>query len=259
MAIKRGTETVDPSKLLNGFTAPINAVVVGAAGGIGGAVLQQVAQCPHVANVLALSRQPDDSGGKVIHHNLDITDDASVARAADLAKEKFGVVHLVFVATGLLHDDDVQPEKALRQLDVDAMARAFAVNATGPSLVAKYFAPLLPRQGKSVFAAISARVGSIADNGLGGWYAYRASKAALNQLIRTTAIEIARKHPDAVFLSLHPGTTDTKLSQPFQAGVPDNKLFTPHYSANRMLQVITQATPADSGKLIAWDGEMLPY
>jgi len=117
----------------------------------------------------------------------------------------------------------------------------------------------MPREGKTAFAAISARVGSITDNGLGGWYSYRASKAALNQLMRTTAIEVARKYKEAVFLALHPGTTETSLSKPFQSGVPKNKLFTPHYSANRMLQVIDQAEPRDSGKLIAWDGEVLPY
>ncbi len=259
MSIQRSTDTVDPSKLLTRFAGPINAVVIGATGGIGAAVLEQLRQCPHVARVAALSRTPGAPDEKVTHATIDITDEASVADAAALVKQTLGSVHLVFIATGLLHDGDLQPEKALRSLDAGHMAQVFAVNATGPALAAKHFAPLLPRTGKSVIAAISARVGSIADNGLGGWYAYRASKAALNQLMRTAAIEVARKHPDAVFLSLHPGTTDTKLSEPFQAGVPDGKLFTPHYSANRMLQVIDQATPADSGGLFAWDGEKLPY
>ncbi len=259
MAIEISSDTVDPSRLLTSLSNGLNAVVVGASGGIGAAVLQQLSQCPYVTRILALSRRPGMSTEAIVHHAIDVTDETSIATAAQVARTQLGDVHLIFVATGLLHDGDLQPEKALRQLSPEAMARAFAVNAAGPALVAKHFTPLLPRSGKSVFAAISARVGSIADNGLGGWYAYRASKAALNQLIRTTAIEVARKHPDAVFLALHPGTTDTDLSEPFQAGVPDGKLFTPAYSANRMLQVIDQATPADSGKLIAWDGAVLPY
>ena len=153
----------------------------------------------------------------------------------------------------------MKPEKALRSIDAESMARAFKINTAGPALIAKYFTPLMARSAKSVFAALSARVGSITDNHLGGWYSYRASKAALNQFIRTTAIEMARKRGETVFLSLHPGTTDTALSHPFQAGVPHGKLFTPHYSANRLLQVIDQASKEDSGALIAWNGELLPY
>ena len=153
----------------------------------------------------------------------------------------------------------MKPEKALRSFDAVNIIHALNINAVGPALFAKHFTPLMPKNAKSVFAALSARVGSITENSLGGWYSYRASKAALNQLIQTTAIEIARKNGNIVVLALHPGTTDTALSHPYQSGVPDGKLFTPHYSANRMLQLIDQSVPEDSGKFVAWDGRELPY
>lgn len=139
------------------------------------------------------------------------------------------------------------------------MARLYAINAIGPALIAKHMLPLLPRARKSVFAALSARVGSIADNRLGGWHGYRASKAALNQLIRTCAIEMAIKNKRAICVTLHPGTVDTRLSQPFQSGLAPERLFTPEVSAARLLDVIDALTPAHSGQLFAWDGQPIPF
>lgn len=179
---------------------------------------------------------------------VDITDEASIAAAAP----RIGPVDKVIVATGLLHDGAQPPEKSYRALDPAALARSFAVNAIGPALVAKHVLPLLPRDRRAVFAALSARVGSISDNRLGGWYAYRASKAALNQLIRTLAVELRRTHPLAICVGLHPGTVDTRLSAPFQRGVPD--LFTPERSAAALLGVLDGLTPEQSGRLWAWDG-----
>jgi NAD(P)-dependent dehydrogenase (short-subunit alcohol dehydrogenase family) len=138
------------------------------------------------------------------------------------------------------------------------MARVFAVNTIGPALVAKHFLPLLPRRGRSAFAAISARVGSIGDNRLGGWHSYRASKAALNMLLRNFAIELARRAPDAVCIGLHPGTVDTALSAPFRSRVAPDRLFTPARSAGHLLRVIEQATVADNGHVLAWDGARIP-
>jgi len=244
---------------MNSFDRPINAVVVGATGGIGGAVLELLDHCPNVQNIMALSRRPISNGQKIISMVLDIEDEETIAKAAEAAKDKFGEIHLVFVATGILHDDENQPEKTFRNLSPEWASRVFAINATGPMLIAKHFAPLFPRKGKSVFAAISARVGSITDNGLGGWYGYRASKAALNQFIKTLSIEVARKHSNAVCLVLHPGTVDTRLSTPFQSGVPSERLFTVEYSANRLLQIVDQADASETGQLVAWDGEQLPY
>lgn len=233
------------------FDAPFDAVVIGASGGIGAAVCSLLQESKRVGHILALSRSDPAN-------NIDLADEASIAAAAGRAAQ-LPNLRLVFVATGLLHDgDDLQPEKALRALDPAAMARNFAVNATGPALVLKHFAPLLPRQGKAVFAAISARVGSISDNRLGGWYSYRASKAALNMLLKTAAIELGRTRKELVVLGLHPGTVDTGLSKPFQSNVSEGKLFTPEQSARYLLEVIDGVTPEHSGSVLAWDAQTVP-
>lgn len=238
-----------------GFTGSIRAVVIGASGGIGAAVTHQLLADSGVTEVVALSRRPIAPAEKLRTGFLDLADEPSIADAAALA----GAVDLVFIASGLLHQDAVQPEKSWRALDPAAMARLFQVNAIGPALVAKHFLPRMPRQGRAVFAVLSAKVGSIADNRLGGWYGYRASKAALNQIVRTTAIELARSRPEAVCVALHPGTVDTPLSQPFQAGVAQGRLFSPAVAAGHLLHVLGELTPMDSGGLFAWDGQRLPY
>jgi NAD(P)-dependent dehydrogenase (short-subunit alcohol dehydrogenase family) len=163
----------------------------------------------------------------------------------------------VFIATGVLHSAGLNPEKANSQLSAEALTTAFAVNTIGPALVARALLPLMPRGRKTVLAALSARVGSIADNRLGGWHSYRASKAALNQLIHTMAIEQARRNPEQILLALHPGTVDSDLSKPFQKGV--KTLFTPEQSARHLLRVIDAATPAQSGLLLDWRGEVIAF
>jgi NAD(P)-dependent dehydrogenase (short-subunit alcohol dehydrogenase family) len=188
---------------------------------------------------------------------IDVTDEPRIVAAAEQARA-LGEVRLVIVASGILHGDGVRPEKHWGELDAAALSRVFAVNSIGPALVAKHFLPLLPRQGRSVFAAISARVGSIEDNRLGGWYAYRASKAALNMLLRNFAIELARRAPEAVCIGLHPGTVDTPLSKPFQGNVAPGKLFPPEVSATHLLRVIEEVDAADSGRVFAWDGSPIP-
>lgn len=234
------------------------AVVIGASGGIGAALAQQLASDPRFGRVLALSRRPlSYSEARLVAGSIDVTNEASVAAAAAAARE-LGDVRLVIVATGILHGNGFGPEKHWGALDGDALARSFAVNSIGPALVAKHFLPLLPRAGRSVFAALSARVGSIEDNRLGGWYSYRASKAALNMLLKTFAVELARRAPAAVCIGLHPGTVDTRLSQPFQENVAPGKLFTPEQSAGYLLQVIDRVTPDDSGRAFAWDGSVVP-
>lgn len=238
-----------------GFSTSIRAVVIGASGGIGGAVTRRLLADPGVMEVVALSRRPIAPADKLRTGVLDLADEPSIAEAAAMA----GTVDLVVVASGLLHQDAVQPEKSWRSLDPTAMARLFQVNATGPALVAKHFLPRMPRRGRAVFAALSAKVGSIADNRLGGWYGYRASKAALNQIVRTMAIELARSRPEAVCVALHPGTVDTPLSHPFQAAVAPDRLFSADLAAAHLLRVLGDVTPADSGGLFAWDGRRLPY
>jgi NAD(P)-dependent dehydrogenase (short-subunit alcohol dehydrogenase family) len=161
----------------------------------------------------------------------------------------------------MLHDASagVAPEKRLADVRPDALAASFAVNALGPLLVAKHFEPLIARREPVVFASLSARVGSIGDNRLGGWYAYRAAKAAQNMFTKTLAIEWARSRRNVVCVALHPGTTDTGLSRPFQSGVAPEKLFAPERTVRQLLDVIDQLTPADSGRFVAWDGSSIPW
>lgn len=213
----------------------MRAVVIGAGGGIGRALVDALVEEEN--DVVALTRA-----------DLDLIDEASIAAAAATV----AAADMVIVATGLLHDAEHGPEKALRDLDPAWLARQYAVNAIGPALVAKHFLPILPRAGRSVFAALSARVGSISDNRLGGWYGYRASKAALNQLIRTLAVEDKRRNDRGIVVALHPGTVDTKLSQPFQQSGRD--LFRPDRAAVQLLDVLDALRPTDSGRLFAWDG-----
>lgn len=232
------------------------AVVVGAGGGIGGAVLRRVVASGRYERVLALTRSGSARGGEPVA--FDLEDEASIAAAAARAEEG-PPVGLVFVATGLLHASGVQPERGLKAVDPGALARLFAVNAIGPALIAKHFTPLMPRRGRSVFAALSARVGSLGDNRLGGWHGYRASKAALNMLVRNVAIELARTHPEAVCALLHPGTVDTGLSAPFQRGVTEGGLFTPEFAAERLLAVLDGLSPEQTGGCWAWDGSPVPW
>lgn len=234
------------------------AVIIGASGGIGGALARAIAASCRYSTVHGISRSSRADENAIRFHVADITDEASVERAA----ASIGMaepVGLVIVASGVLYDTDIQPEKALKMIDPAAMARLFAVNAIGPAIVAKHFVPLLPRQGRSIFAVLSARVGSIEDNRLGGWYSYRASKAALNQVIRTLAIEVKRTRPEAIALSLHPGTVTTDLSKPFRSDETHAGLFAPDDAAANLLSVIENATSEQSGALLAWDGARIPY
>lgn len=246
--------------LIDTLTEPARVAVIGASGGIGAAVVDRLRSDARAGAVYALSRSPDpDAGGIVQPDRIDILDADSVRAAAERIAAD-GELDLVFVATGILHrGDSLQPEKRLRDIDAGAMAEVLRVNTIGPAIVARYFLPLMRRGSKSVFAAISARVGSIGDNRLGGWASYRASKAALNMLIKTFSIEHARTHPDGVCVALHPGTVDTDLSRPFQSRVPEGKLFTPGYSAERLLAVLDGLGPGDSGGVYAWDGSRIEY
>ena len=244
---------------LSTFSPAANVVVIGASGGIGSALCRALAGSESVGSVHALSRSKAAAPDTVIQpFTIDLLDEASIEAAAEHVS-KDASLDLVIVASGVLHDDKFQPEKLLRDLDADSMLDIFRSNTIGPALVAKHFLPRMRRQGKSVFAALSARVGSIDDNRLGGWVSYRASKAALNMTLKTFAVEHARRWPDGVIAALHPGTVDTELSKPFSSRVVPEKLFTPDVSAAHLLRVIDGLSAADSGGFFAWDGSPIPY
>ncbi|NET53570.1 MAG: SDR family NAD(P)-dependent oxidoreductase [Merismopedia sp. SIO2A8] len=168
-------------------------------------------------------------------------------------------LHLVVNCVGLLHEGTLQPEKSLRQINAEQLMQYFQVNSIGAVLLAKHLLPLFQHRDRSIFATISAKIGSIGDNRLGGWYGYRASKAALNMFMRTVAIEYHRKSPQSVVVLLHPGTTDTRLSQPFQRNVPPEKLFTVERTVSQLLAVIKKLDEEDSGGFFSWDGSRLPW
>ncbi|WP_262269693.1 SDR family NAD(P)-dependent oxidoreductase [Microvirga yunnanensis] len=244
--------------ILSSLERPARAVVVGASGGIGSAVTDLLAS-EGFDTVHALSRsEMGRSLAGVREGRIDIEREATIAAAAEQLAEG-APLRFILVATGLLHDTALQPEKTYRNLDPEHLLRSFRINAIGPALVGKHMLPLVPKTGKSVFAVLSARVGSIEDNRLGGWYGYRASKAALNQFVRTFAIELGRQRPEALCIALHPGTVDTALSHPFQAGIDADKVFSPESSAQRLLAVTNSLTAAHSGQFFAWDGQPIRF
>jgi NAD(P)-dependent dehydrogenase (short-subunit alcohol dehydrogenase family) len=229
------------------------ACVFGASGGIGAALCEALSEQGWTVHACSRSGA-GPSGEHITAHRFDLGDEMSIAAIAQVV----GPVDLVIVATGVLHTGDYGPEKTYKALDAATMADVFAVNTIGPALIAKHFLPLLPRDRRAIFAALSARVGSISDNRLGGWHSYRASKAALNMLVRNFAIEVGRNNREAVVVALHPGTVDTSLSDPFQSGVPDDKLFTPAFSAAKLLDVLSSLEPQDSGGHFDWAGKPVP-
>lgn len=225
------------------------AVIIGASGGMGGAMADVLEQEDQYSHVIRLSRRAESP------IKLDLSSEDSIALAADWLQEQGIKPNLVFVATGLLHKGQQGPEKSMRELNKDWMQENYQINAIGPALIAKHFLPLMPKDDVIIFAAMSARVGSISDNRLGGWYGYRAAKAALNMIIRNLSIEWARKNKRGIIVALHPGTVDTGLSEPFQNNVPSGKLFDPERAAMQLLDVLDGLKPADTGKIFAWDGE----
>lgn len=216
----------------------MRALVIGAAGGIGAALVAALAQR---GEVIGLSRA----------EGLDISDETSIAETLGVLSGHFD---LIFIATGALAAKGEQPEKSLRALNAQSLAAQFAVNAIGPALLVKHLIRLLPKDRPAHLGVLSARVGSIGDNALGGWYSYRASKAALNQLIHTAAIEIARSHPKTTLACLHPGTVATEFSADYAAAK-----FPPALAAAQLISVLTSLTPSQSGGFFDWAGKEIPW
>ena len=227
------------------FNEPFSALIIGSNGGIGSAITSQLKamdQCIHIEEI-----------NRKIFPNLDITQEASILPIAQ-NNQKFD---LIFDATGGLEIAGAAPEKAFKMLSQKAIEDQFALNALGPALLMKYFLPLLKRKKLTCFATLSARVGSISDNQLGGWMSYRAAKAALNQFVKCASIEEKRKNPESCVIALHPGTVATKLSEKY--GVNARQIFTPIEAANKLLNVIDQIEPSQSGGFFAYDGSVIEY
>ncbi len=248
---------------------PLNVLVQGASRGIGLAMLRQLLARHADGRVVATCRQPDQaealqalaagSGGRVRVIALELTDEASISAAAERSAEFIDELQLILNVGGFLHRPGQMPERRLAEVESANLIASFAVNAAGPLLVAKHFQRFLPRTGRAVFASLSARVGSIGDNRLGGWYAYRGAKAAQNMFTRCLSVELVRRHRGLICVALHPGTVDTELSRPFQARVAEEKLFSVARAASQLLDVIAALTVEDNGAFIAWDGQRVEW
>lgn len=227
-----------------------NIAVIGSSGAMGSAITKRLSEKFPDASLYAFSRNNE--------HHIDYSSEDSILGASELAT-KYKPLDMVIVTNGILHDGNITPEKSLRELSAEKFHHIFEANTIVPALIAKHFLPKLNKERLSIFAALSARVGSISDNQLGGWYAYRASKAALNMIIKNAAIEMSRRNKQAIIVGLHPGTVDSPLSKPFQANVSEGKLFTPEYSAEKLLEVLENMKQEHTGRCFAWDGqEILP-
>ncbi|MGR8947763.1 MAG: SDR family NAD(P)-dependent oxidoreductase [Gammaproteobacteria bacterium] len=245
------------------------AFVQGASGGIGLAILTQLLADQRFGSIYASSRHASDvaafkplaslHGDRLVLVDIDVTDEHTIAAAADEFKKRSAELSLLINTSGVLHSGSVQPERRLKDIELGNLQSIFSVNAFGPLLVAKHFAQFFSRSERCVLANLSARVASINDNRLGGWYAYRASKAALNMFTKNLAIELQRKHKAVICTALHPGTVDTELSKPFQSNVKASKLFSPTLAAAQLLSVIDSLTPEDNGGFFAWDGQRIPW
>ena len=246
-----------------------NALIVGASQGIGLGFVRSLLQQDNFKSIYATYRNPDTAGElldlerqysvRLKCLQVDITDESQIAAATKEIQNSVKQLHLAIYCVGVLHDRHLSPEKSLRQIDPEKLLYSFQVNSIGAVLLAKHLMPLFNKKERSIFASISAKVGSIGDNRLGGWYGYRASKAALNMFLKTTAIEYSRRCPKTIVVALHPGTTDTRLSQPFQKNVPPGKLFPVEHTVNLLSQVISGLEIKDSGEFFSWDGTQLPW
>lgn len=245
-----------------------HALVIGGNRGIGLGFVRQLLNNERFDQVFATYRTDNASvellqlaqqNAKLRCIEMDLTDESQIERGLAQLRSVTAQLHFVINCVGFLHDDSITPEKALRQLKSENLVRYFQVNSIGAALLAKHLLPLLNHKQPNLFATISAKIGSIEDNRLGGWYGYRASKAALNMFLKTAAIEYSRRSKQTAIVMLHPGTTDTRLSEPFQRGVPPEKLFPVEKTVALLMQVLEQVTVDDSGSFFSWDGSRLPW
>lgn len=246
-----------------------NALVTGASQGIGLGFVQYLLQNPNINQIYATYRTKESATALLkleeqFNHRLvclamDLTEEDQIIAGINNIKTEVGQLHWVINCVGFLHQGSLQPEKSLRQINAENLMQYFQTNSISAILLAKHLLPLFQHDQQSIFASISAKIGSIGDNRLGGWYGYRASKAALNMFMKTASIEYHRKAPNNIIVVLHPGTTDTQLSKPFQRNVPPEKLFSVERTVSQLMAVMTQLDLKDSGEFFSWDGSPLPW
>ncbi len=246
-----------------------NVLIVGASQGIGLGFVQALLQDSQISRIYATYRRLDSATvllaltaeypGRLMSVKVDLTDEVEIKQCVEQIRTEVDKLHGIINCVGILHEGQLQPEKSLRQIDPENLMRYFQVNSISAILLAKHVVPLLNHGDRNVFATISAKLGSIGDNQLGGWYGYRASKAALNMLMRTVAIEYRRKSPHTIVVTLHPGTTDTHLSRPFQKNVSPEKLFSVERAIAQLSDILERLKSEDSGEFFSWDGSRLPW
>jgi NAD(P)-dependent dehydrogenase (short-subunit alcohol dehydrogenase family) len=246
-----------------------NILIIGASQGIGNGFVEQLISEDNIGHIFATYRTEESAQkllslktlypDKLTIIQVDVTVENDIQQAITVIKSQVNKLHFVINCVGILHENDLQPEKSLKHLNSENLLRYFQVNTIPTALFAKHLQPLLKHSQSSIFATISAKVGSIEDNKLGGWYGYRASKAALNMLIKNIAIEYSRVSKNTIVIALHPGTTNTQLSAPFQKNVPPEKLFSVSLCTQQLLSIINNITINDNGKFFSWDGNNLPW
>ena len=233
-----------------------NIAIIGSSGAIGNAFVEHYIKHSSVENIFTFSRNATDHvSEKVSSFEIDVESQDSIEKAAGQVKEH--IIDRIIIASGILHTESFGPEKSIKDLNYETFAKVYSINTIGPALIGRYFIPLMNKNEKSVIAFLSARVGSISDNSLGGWYSYRSSKTALNQIVKNFSIELKRTNKNAIALALQPGTVESKFSEPFKKNVSKGKLFTPDYSVELLSQVIEGSSANESGSLLSYDGKII--
>ena len=233
-----------------------NIAIIGSSGAIGNAFVEHYIKDSSVENIFTFSRNATDHvSEKVTSFEIDVESQDSIEKAAGQVKDH--IIDRIVIASGILHTESFGPEKSIKDLNYETFAKVYSINTIGPALIGRYFIPLMNKNEKSVIAFLSARVGSISDNSLGGWHSYRSSKTALNQIVKNFSIELKRINKNAIALALQPGTVESRFSEPFKKNVSKNKLFTPDYSVGLLSQVIENSSLNESGSLLSYDGEII--
>ena len=244
---------------LNYLSTLKNVAIFGASGAIGSTFVDVFSSIDSIENIYAFSRSNASfSSQKVVNTTFDYLDESTLINAKDSLSSSVAF-DLILITTGMLHSNNIMPEKSLSEFDSEKAQSYFLQNTIGPGLVFKHFGSLLNKQSPSIIAALCARIGSIGDNRLGGWYSYRASKAALMMMIKSASIELKRKNSNAICVGLHPGTVDSKLSQPFHKHIKQSMIITPEDSVSQLIQTLSSITLQDTGLQFAYDGEQIPF